>query len=74
MKYTREERLDIDRRIYDGEISLYQAAEECDIGAAVFTHGKRDCRDRRDAQRILSQTSGCFRRIIFVLPPAATDG
>lgn len=27
MKYTREERLDIGRRIYEGEISRYQAAE-----------------------------------------------
>ena len=28
MKYTKEERLDIGRRIYDGEITRYQAAEE----------------------------------------------
>ncbi len=27
MKYTREERLDIGRRIYEGELSRYQAAE-----------------------------------------------
>ena len=27
MKYTKEERLDIGRRIYDSEISRYQAAE-----------------------------------------------
>ena len=27
MKYTKEERLDIGRRIYDGEISRYEAAE-----------------------------------------------
>lgn len=31
MKYTKEERLDIGRRIYDGEITRYQAAEEYDI-------------------------------------------
>ena len=31
MKYTKEERLDIGRRIYDGEISRYQAAEIYDI-------------------------------------------
>ena len=31
MKYTREERLDIGRRIYDGEITRYEAAEIYDI-------------------------------------------
>ncbi len=31
MKYTKEQRLDIGRRIYDGEITRYQAAEEYDI-------------------------------------------
>jgi transposase len=31
MKYTKEERLDIGRRIYDGEISKYRAAEEYGI-------------------------------------------
>lgn len=28
MKYTKEQRLDIGRRIYDGEIDCYQASEE----------------------------------------------
>ena len=32
MKYTKEERLVIGRRIYDGEISRYEAAEEYGIG------------------------------------------
>lgn len=31
MKYTKEERLDIGRRIYEGEINRYQAAAEYDI-------------------------------------------
>ena len=31
MKYTKEERLDIGRRIYDGEISRYEAAEQYGI-------------------------------------------
>ncbi|GJM57580.1 hypothetical protein AAK706_13005 [Erysipelotrichaceae bacterium 66-17] len=31
MKYTKEQRLDIGRRIYNGEITRYQAAEEYDI-------------------------------------------
>ena len=33
MKYTRDERLDIGRRIYDGEISRFEAAEEYGIGS-----------------------------------------
>lgn len=31
MKYSKEQRLDIGRRIYDGEIDCYQAAEEYSI-------------------------------------------
>lgn len=31
MKYTKEQRLDIGRRIYDGELTAYQASEEYDI-------------------------------------------
>ena len=31
MKYTKEERLDIGRRIYDGEIGRYEAAEQYGI-------------------------------------------
>ena len=31
MKYTKEERLDIGRRIYDGEITRYQAADKYGI-------------------------------------------
>ena len=31
MKYTKEQRLDIGRRIYDGEISKYDAAEQYEI-------------------------------------------
>ena len=31
MKYTLEQRLDIGRRIYDGEITRFQAAQEYDI-------------------------------------------
>ena len=31
MKYTKEQRLDIGRRIYDGEITKYDAAQQYDI-------------------------------------------
>ena len=32
MKYTRDERLEIGRRIYEGELSRFEAAAECEIG------------------------------------------
>ena len=35
MKYTKEQRLDIGRRIYDGEINRYQAAEEYGISEST---------------------------------------
>lgn len=45
MKYTKEERLDIGRRIYDGEITRYQAAEEYDIGEQTARSYMRLYRD-----------------------------
>ena len=33
MKYTLEQRLDIGRRIYEGEINRFQAAQEYDINS-----------------------------------------
>ncbi|MCD7844723.1 MAG: hypothetical protein LUG57_02490 [Oscillospiraceae bacterium] len=33
MKYTKEERLDIGRRIYEGEFTRYEAAVKYGIGA-----------------------------------------
>lgn len=45
MKYTKEERLDIGRRIYDGEITRYQAAEEYDIGEQTARNYMRMYRD-----------------------------
>ena len=35
MKYTKEQRLDIDRRIYDGEITKYEAAKQYGIGSST---------------------------------------
>ena len=32
MKYTKEEKLNIGRRLYEGELTRYQEAEEYDIG------------------------------------------
>lgn len=45
MKYTLEERLDIGRRIYDGEITRYQAAAEYDISDQTARNYMRLYRD-----------------------------
>ena len=48
MKYTKEERLDIGKRIYDGEITRYQAAEEYDIGEQTARNYMRMYRDANE--------------------------
>ena len=45
MKYTKAERLDIGRRIYDGEISRYEAAEQYDIDPNTARNYMRLYRD-----------------------------
>lgn len=45
MNYTREERLDIGRRIYDGEITRYEAADIYDIGDQTARNYMRMYRD-----------------------------
>lgn len=45
MKYTREERLDIGRRIYEGELSRYQAAETYGISEMTARDYMRLYRD-----------------------------
>lgn len=45
MKYTKEQRLDIGRRIYEGEISRYEAAEEYDINEQTARGYMRMYRD-----------------------------
>ena len=45
MKYTKEQRLDIGRRIYDGEISRYEAAEEYGINEQTARNYMRMYRD-----------------------------
>ena len=45
MKYTREQRLDIGRRIYDGEITKFEAAEEYGISDQTARHYMRQYRD-----------------------------
>lgn len=45
MKYTREQRLDIGHRIYDGEITKYEAAEQYDISYQTAREYMRLYRD-----------------------------
>ena len=45
MKYTQEERLDIGRRIYEGEMTRYQAAEVYGISDQTAGNYMRMCRD-----------------------------
>ena len=45
MKYTKEERLDIGRRIYDGEIGRYEAAEQYGINDQTARSYMRMYRD-----------------------------
>lgn len=45
VKYTKEERQDIGRRIYDGEITRYQAAEIYGIGEQTARDYMRQYRD-----------------------------
>lgn len=45
MKYTKEKRLDIGRRIYDGEISRYEAAEQYGISDQTARNYMRMYRD-----------------------------
>ena len=41
MKYTKEQRLDIGRRIYDGELTRYEAAEEYGISEQTARDSQR---------------------------------
>ena len=45
MKYTLEERLEIGRRVYDGEISRYEAAEQYGINDQTARNYMRMYRD-----------------------------
>jgi len=45
MKYSKEERLDIGHRIYDGELSCYEAAEQYEINYSTARDYMRLYRD-----------------------------
>jgi len=72
MKYTKEERLDIGRRIYDGEFSRYTAAEEYNISDQTARDYMRMYRDvnnlppKHDAR-------GIDRRVAPPMPPARME-
>ena len=62
MKYTPEERLNIGRRIYDGELSRYEAAEQYGIGEQTARNYMRMYRDAnhlppKRGKRAISLTS-----------------
>ena len=52
MKYTKEQRLDIGRRSYNGELTRYEAAEEYEISDET---ARNYMRQYRNANRLLPQ-------------------
>ena len=48
MKYTKEQRLDIGRRVYEGELSRYDAAEEYDLNYYTVREYERAYRESKD--------------------------
>ena len=45
MKYTKEEKLDIGRRIYDGEFTIYTASQQFEICTSCAGDYMRSYRD-----------------------------
>lgn len=69
MKYTREERLDIGRRLYSGELSRYAAAEEYGISSNTARDYMRLYRDAND----LPAKRGTPRGYAAVQSPAGLE-
>lgn len=70
MKYTREERLEIGRRIYVGEISRYEAADEYGIDEGT---GRNYMRMYRDANQLLPKSiNRCHGDITKIVTRRAT--
>ena len=66
MKYTKEQRLDIGRRIYEGEIGRFDAAEEYGIGPDTARAYMRLYRDEnhlpaKRAEKITGKIGGILR-------------
>lgn len=78
MKYTKEEKLNIGRRIYTGEITRNQAAEEYDIGeytARDYMRMYRDvnnlppkaqCGRSKSGRKKSSVAASCERRLRMI--------
>lgn len=72
MKYTKEERLDIGRRIYDGEFSRYTAAEAYDISEQTARNYMRMYRDVNHLPP-KHNPRGFYRKITTSSPPARKE-
>ena len=59
MKYTKEQRLDIGRRIYDGELTRYEAAEEYGISEQTARDYMRHYRDANQLPPKRGTKSNC---------------
>lgn len=65
MKYTKEQRLDIGRRIYDSDISRYQAAEEYGIDEGTARNYMRMYRDvNKLPPKSMTHCSGNLTKIV----------
>jgi len=71
MKYTKEERLDIGRRIYEGEFSRYTAAEAYDISEQTARNYVRMYRGINHLPP-KHDSRGIYRSITTSSPPAQT--
>ena len=69
MKYNKEERLDIGRRIYDGELTRYQAAEQYGIGEQTARNYMRLYRDTNQLPPKRGRKNG-IKAPSFKKPPA----
>ena len=76
MKYTEEERLDIGRRIYEGEMSKYEAAEKYGIHYVTARDYMRLYRDKHDLpskQGTAKKTYSCSGPFNCQSPSALSD-
>ena len=69
MKYNKEERLDIGRRIYDGELTRHQAAEQYGIGEQTARNYMRLYRDMNQLPPKRGKKNGIMTPS-FKKPPA----
>ncbi len=70
MKYTEEERLDIGREIYNGELTRHQAAEKYGIGE---DSARNYMRLYRDAYKLPAKSNSSHFRSSTVKPAAPTE-